>query len=492
MAKLDPDNWKSAKDVMEERAAAALKRKRDDNEDEDTQSDVPVLDDVPELEPPKVIQDAQAGVSKKRKVEGKSTHPTDDAPKTEETPEEKRRRKAEQKAALRERKREKKAKAKEKLERQKARKAGLEPADSSATTAQKKTPKEVHLKEPISLDVQEPTLTAPTDDQESTGVSDAEQPEVFSPQHESGTSSASSIQPATVDETVEPQQSEQKPQQSQQASQPSNDNSTSQSARERLQAKLSQLRARRKADGADGRAPKNRQELLEHRRRKEEERKAAKKEQKRREKEEEARRQDEEIARRFSPGGSGSLLASPRSPIIGDNASSNSASSNNFNFSYGRIAFEDGTKFDPVTAEIVEQHKKKGPRDPASALKVALAKKERLTSLDEQKRLEIEQKDMWLNAKKRAHGEHVRDDTSLLKKALKRQQGQKRKSEREWNERLEGVQKAQYAKQKKRTENLTKRKEEKHSGGGAKKDKRVKRPGFEGSFKGRTGGKRKS
>jgi len=98
---------------------------------------------------------------------------------------------------------------------------------------------------------------------------------------------------------------------------------------------------------------------------------------------------------------------------------------------------------------------------------------------------------MWLHAKKRAHGEHVRDDTNLLKKTLKRQQGQKKKSEREWTERVEGVQKAQHARQKRRNDNLAKRKEEKgaKTGGGNKK---VKRPGFEGSFKGRTGGKKKS
>ena len=94
---------------------------------------------------------------------------------------------------------------------------------------------------------------------------------------------------------------------------------------------------------------------------------------------------------------------------------------------------------------------------------------------------------MWLNAKRRAHGERVRDDTSLLKKALKKQQGQKKKSEKEWNERTEGVQKAQYQKQKKRTENLAKRKDEKQGG----KGKKLKRPGFEGSFKGRTGGGKK-
>jgi hypothetical protein len=99
---------------------------------------------------------------------------------------------------------------------------------------------------------------------------------------------------------------------------------------------------------------------------------------------------------------------------------------------------------------------------------------------------------MWLNAKKRAHGERVRDDTSLLKKALKRREGVKRKSEKEWNERLEGVQKGRDMRQNKRDENLRKRKEEKGSKGKKKpKVKKTKsRPGFEGSFKARSGPKK--
>lgn len=477
MAKLDPDNWKSAKDVMDERAAAALKRKRDDGEEENGE-DFSIPENT-DLEQPKAVQDAQAPKSKKQKVEGKQANQNNNTEGVEETEEERRRRKAEEKSAKKQRKQEMKAKAREKQQRQKAKKRELK---SSETSQSKKEKNELQLRE--SIDLGEPTSlhSKGGGDDASIASSQEEQPEIFSPPHDSGTSSTSSIQPASIDETIKPQRSNTEP------TPASTDNTTSQTHRDRLQAAISHFRAERKADGADGRAPKNRQELLEQRRQKEEQKKAAKKEQKRREKEEEARRQDEEIARRFSPGGSGSLLASPRSPMIGDSGSLNASSSNNFSF--GRIAFEDGTHFDPTTTEAVEGHKKKGPRDTASELKAAQTKKNRLASLDEEKRLDIEEKDMWLNAKRRAHGEHVRDNTNLLKKALKRQQRQKKKSEREWNDRIEGVQRSQDARQKKRTENLAKRKEEKHAGGA--KGKKVKRPGFEGSFKGRTGGKRKS
>merc|ERR1711939_176119 len=113
-------------------------------------------------------------------------------------------------------------------------------------------------------------------------------------------------------------------------------------------------------------------------------------------------------------------------------------------------------------------------------------KKSRLSGLDADKQERIASQDMWMNARKRASGEKVKDDTSLLKKALKRHEGQKKKSEKEWTERDEGIKKSIEVRQKKRTENLAKRKDEKGKG----KGKKVKRPGFEGSFKGRTGGKK--
>ena len=104
---------------------------------------------------------------------------------------------------------------------------------------------------------------------------------------------------------------------------------------------------------------------------------------------------------------------------------------------------------------------------------------------------------MWLNAKKRAHGERVKDDTNLLKKALKRKEKQKGKSEREWKEREDAVVKGKEMKQKKREANLAKRREEKGGskgkkkhhggggggGGGASNKKKKNRPGFEGRFR---------
>jgi len=245
---------------------------------------------------------------------------------------------------------------------------------------------------------------------------------------------------------------------------------------ERLRQRIEALRAQRKADGPEGKPAKSRQDLLEQRRKKDEQRKAAKKEQRRKAKEEEQRRQDEQLR------GSGSPLSadifSPRSPRPQEN-----------NFSFSRLAFEDGTAADPSLTGLSDPKRKKGPQDPKTALEAAQKHQSRVAGYDAEKRADIAEKDLWLNAKKRAHGERVRDDTSLLKKALKRKEKSKSKSEQQWQERQQAVVKGKEMKQKKRETNLAKRSEEK-GGKGKKKaggpkggSKKKSRPGFEGRFK---------
>lgn len=266
--------------------------------------------------------------------------------------------------------------------------------------------------------------------------------------------------------------------------------------KQRLQKRLEELRLARHADGLNGRPARSRQELIEARRQREEKRKELKKAQREKEKEAQQLKEDEAMARRFSPTAAGSLLNSPRSPIT-ENAAPAVAN----NFSFGRISFGDGAEAKADLSDIINPTaRRKGPQDAATALKAAEAKQARLKSYDENKRKDIEEKDMWLNAKKRAHGERVRDDTSLLKKALKRKEGQKKKGEREWSERKEGVQKSIANKQRRREDNLQKRKDDKMStkAGIKKKSKKPSsssskksRPGFEGSFRTGGGGKGK-
>ncbi|KAF2760002.1 SURF6-domain-containing protein [Pseudovirgaria hyperparasitica] len=247
-------------------------------------------------------------------------------------------------------------------------------------------------------------------------------------------------------------------------------------ARERLRARIEQLRSARKADGIDGKPAKNRQELLEARRRKQDERKAHKKEMRKqsRDKEEEQKLAAEAELARLRGSGSpltGSDMFSPRTEN---------------NFLFGRVAFDDGKQLDPTMSSFRDSTKKKGPGDTRTILKTAEKKQAHLKGLDETQRKDLEEKDAWLNAKKKAHGEKVRDDTSLLKKTLKRQDKQKGKSEKEWTERIDGVQKGIEMRQKKREENLKKRRD-----GKGVKNKKIKkpskkpksRPGFEGSFR---------
>lgn len=243
--------------------------------------------------------------------------------------------------------------------------------------------------------------------------------------------------------------------------------------RARLAARIEFLRAARKADGPDGAPAKNRQELMEARRKKEEQRRAHKKELRRKAAvEEDAKREAALASARDSP------ASSMMSPSI---------HSPPHNFSFGRVAFADGQHLADDMTSTRDAPKKKGPQDPATALQAMERKRLRLAGLDDEKRNDIEEKDAWLNAKKRAHGEKVRDDGSLLKKTLKRKEKSKKKSEKEWTERKEGVAKSQAMKQKKREENLKKRRDEKGTKGKKSKSKGKKtkvksRPGFEGSF----------
>jgi hypothetical protein len=251
----------------------------------------------------------------------------------------------------------------------------------------------------------------------------------------------------------------------------------------RLYAKIEAMRAARNADGLNGKPAKNRAELIEARRLKQEKRKQHKKEL--RQEAKDAEKAAEMEAKLAEMRGSPSVA----SDIFGPARSRLGTLSPPNNFSFGRVAFKDGQRVNSTLSGIVDGGKKKPAMDTRQALLQAEKKKARLMSFDDEKRADIEEKDVWLNAKKKVNGERVRDDTNLLKKTLKRKEKIKLKSETEWNERIEGVKKGQDFKIKKREANLAKRKEEKGGKGkGSKKGapkKKKNRPGFEGSFKGR-------
>lgn len=249
----------------------------------------------------------------------------------------------------------------------------------------------------------------------------------------------------------------------------------------RLQARIAALRAARKADGLNGNPARNRQELLEARRLKAETRKATKKELRAKTR----LAQDAEAEAARLRGGSGSPLWSPAimSPRVEEENS----------FSFGRIAFDDGARVDDKLGGLVDSKARRGTSDVKTRLDAVTRKKERLSGMNAEKRKEIEEKDRWLTARKKVQGEKVRDDANLLKKTLKRKEKLKDKSGKEWDGRIEGVRAGKEMRQKKRDENLRKRKEDKGSKGkksgskggskGGKKPAPKKRAGFEGTAK---------
>ncbi|KAM4057948.1 surfeit locus protein 6 domain-containing protein [Hirsutella rhossiliensis] len=241
--------------------------------------------------------------------------------------------------------------------------------------------------------------------------------------------------------------------------------------RARLAAKIEALRAARKADGPDGKPIRTRQELIEARRAKQAQRKTHKKELRRLAKIEESRKREEALASN-SPG--------VMSPAVELDESTG-------NFSFGRVVFGDGSQMSHDLSYVRQQGKKKGPSDPKTALLKVQNQKKRLEELDADKRAEIADKEAWLTARRRLEGDKIRDDEAMLKKSVKRKEAAKKKSDKAWRERAQGVELAQKERQKKREDNLRKRRDEKLAGkagkkkGGAKK-KKGGRPGFEGSF----------
>ncbi|KAG5984874.1 hypothetical protein E4U55_002802 [Claviceps digitariae] len=236
--------------------------------------------------------------------------------------------------------------------------------------------------------------------------------------------------------------------------------------RARVAARIEALRAARNAN-----RPQSRQQLLEERRAKQAQRAERKKEEKKKARQEAARLREEALASN-SPG-----VMSPAVELEDPTG----------NFSFGRVAFADGTQMSHDLSYVLTKGKKKGPSDVKTALLKVQNQKKRLEEMESEKRTEIAEKEAWLTARRRAEGEKIHDSEARLKKAKNRKEAAERKSKKEWKERANGVGLAQKERQKKREENIKKRREDKLLGkagkkkGGAKK-KKGGRPGFEGSF----------
>lgn len=541
-AKLDPKNYKSALDVHKENER---KRKREIDGEKASAAEPGTSD---HLKKGLRMEETQ---TKRQKTDNKTSKESTSKELTAEEDETIRREKAEKRRQQRERKKEKKLQKSEKKALKKAQKTdptAKKPTDCKSTTAStkrsntskedddsgsdseagepakqprfssskknaaRKEPEKNYLDDASSIDddelahgidlsldnLDEHTGSASGDeDQASIASSDPDTPTFDNSAQGSSASSTSSIVPPAEPRSDDNESkasaprplkqptkqvplpsipaSEQEQQQHEKETEkyPKFTEADSEKLKERLEARLTALRAARKADGPNGKPARNRQELIDARRQKQERRKQHKKELRQKAREEQSA--EAEAAR--LRGGSGSPMWSPNA-VLSPREPQN-------NFSFGKMAFGDGREVDVDSG--VSEKKKKGPQDVKTALEAAKKKQDRVSGLDEGKRQNIEEKGRWLNASKRVQGEKVRDNTSLLKKTLKRKEKGKSKSEKEWNERIDGVQAGREAKQKKREENLRQRKEGKGAKKGGSKPaaatKPKKRPGFEGSWK---------
>ncbi|WFD33593.1 hypothetical protein MCUN1_000406 [Malassezia cuniculi] len=137
--------------------------------------------------------------------------------------------------------------------------------------------------------------------------------------------------------------------------------------------------------------------------------------------------------------------------------------------------------------EAVKKSKYALPSDPKAALAALEARKRREEAKAQRDGDDAgarEEAHRWGRAMAAAEGVKLRDNEALLKQTIKRREKSKAKSAKAWNDRRKAEEEAQAAKQKKRMENISARRD-------AKKGKAPKpRPGFEGAPRG-LGGSRK-
>lgn len=146
--------------------------------------------------------------------------------------------------------------------------------------------------------------------------------------------------------------------------------------------------------------------------------------------------------------------------------------------SEGKMVF---SKFD--FSNLGQSKDRKQEKDPKKILQNLEKEKEKIKELQNQgdidKAVEIKEKTAWKNALAKAEGKKVKDDPILLKKTVQKQEQKKRSSAKKWQARVEGVSKAKDERQKKRSDNIEKRKGDKKKN---KLKKAVKRgkiiPGF--------------
>ncbi|KAL3625161.1 hypothetical protein CASFOL_030615 [Castilleja foliolosa] len=92
----------------------------------------------------------------------------------------------------------------------------------------------------------------------------------------------------------------------------------------------------------------------------------------------------------------------------------------------------------------------------------------------------VAERESWIAATSRAMGMKVHDDARLIKESIKKEKKRKEKNAGKWKERVETQGKMKDDRQRKRSENIAGRINEKKQRKIAKREKKLMRPGFEG------------
>lgn len=234
--------------------------------------------------------------------------------------------------------------------------------------------------------------------------------------------------------------------------------------KERLASKINTLKEKRKAPGTKTGGPaKSREQMLAERKRKQESR------QERLKRKREAEENEDEDA-------------SENSDANNDDDDDLAEQDSDANVLFGNIQFKDGSRMTSDLQKIrsgIEHKKKKGPanNDVKAHLLKLEAKRRKLDQLSPEERKKQQEQSQWQGLMDQAEGIKVKNDEKLLKKALKRKEKQKLKSEIEWRDRKQVVKDTISARAKRREANLKARKENK----GKKSKNQVKLRKFTGT-----------
>lgn len=216
--------------------------------------------------------------------------------------------------------------------------------------------------------------------------------------------------------------------------------------RARLAARVNELKAKRKAPGSDAQgAYKTREELLAARKAKLEQRKK------------------QAVNRDGSSKNDNDMEAEIELDMLVEDENIDSKPKDKEvdpNLMFGQVQFGDGARLSRDFKSLEEERKHK-KRNASDQLRVLESRKTKINKLDKTKQDKIAENAKWSRAILQSEGARVRDDESLLKKTIRQKENRKKRSEKEWKQRIYNVKKGVSDREAKRHANISAHKEAK-------------------------------